>query len=227
MISQGAESIAERRLVERCLAGESAALSIFRDQVLVAVGNALITRGADAAQVQEVLNLLWADCVVNDEKRSPLLERFTGKSSLRTWLFRIALNRLLDLGRSVRRLNYLAAVPDTSSKEEMTLADMPVEVRESQPDLVTLLRDSLAAAFAATPAEDLLKVRLVFLHGITQRELARLWDRHEATVSRDLRRIVQSIADRTLREAKKRDPQLTLTWEDFVGLCDADPLDFV
>jgi RNA polymerase sigma factor (sigma-70 family) len=228
-MSQGAESSAEQSLVQQCLAGENEALSKLYADFLSPVLNLLVSRGVEATLAKEVIGALWADCVVRRDGQPALLEKFNSKSSLCTWLFRVALNRVFDRNRADQRVNYLT-IPSRSAElegEDLLLAEMPAAERVAEPDLAALLRECLQAGFEACPAEDLLKLRLNFLHGLTQRELARLWDCHEVTIARDTQRALQLIADQTLRAIKRRDPRLRLTWDDFLELCDADPMDFL
>ena len=223
MSSQGVEGPKERELVQRCLAGDSEALAQLHKDYLLSVMNLLVARGVEAAWAREVVEGLWGDCVVESRGQPAILERFNAKSSLRTWLFRIALNRVLD---RARRLKYSAVPTSLENTDGLVLNDNS-EPGLPEPDLLLLLRESLRSGIAACPAEGLLKLKLAFMHGVSQRELARLWNCHESTISRDLQSSMQLIAEHTLSEVRRRDPRLRLTWEDFVALCDADACDFL
>src|SRR5581483_5151920 len=85
--------------------------------------------------------------------------------------------------------------------------------------LVGLLRDSLQAAFARCSPEAMVLLKLVYLHGLTHREIVRMLGWSESKVSRYLARALDEIGRRTLRELKQRDPWLELSWQDFVDLC--------
>ena len=227
MSSQGAEGSTEQQLVQRCLTGEADALAKLRAEYLDPIQHLLVSRGVDAVLAREVIGTLWADCVVSADGGAAILEKFRGRAGLRTWLFRIALNRALDRGRSGQRNYQLMQWTRAGEGDQLILADRPAPAQASEPALAQLLRACLQAGFEACPAEDLLKLRLFFLHGLTKRELSRLWDCHETTISRDLYRSLQLIEDRTLQAIKRRDPWLSLTWEDFVGLCDAEMREFI
>ena len=60
-------------------------------------------------------------------------------------------------------------------------------------------------------------LRLVYLHDLTQREIVRMLGWSESKVSRFLARAMKEIETHTLKELKKRDPWLELSWQDFVG----------
>ena len=62
-------------------------------------------------------------------------------------------------------------------------------------------------------------LKLVHLHQLTQREIARMWGWHESKVSRTLEVTRQNVARMILADLKKIDPWLELRWEDFVELC--------
>src|SRR6185503_12423903 len=93
--------------------------------------------------------------------------------------------------------------------------------------LVEMLRDSLQSAFAACPAEDMLMLRLVYLHGLTQRELMKMWGWSESKVSRKLSSAMQQIEETTLKTLKQKDPWLDLKWQDFVDLCETHQVGFL
>ena len=82
-----------------------------------------------------------------------------------------------------------------------------------------MLRDAIKRAFAKQEPEAVLMLKLVHLHELTQREIARMWGWHESKVSRTLDVTRQSVARVILSELKRIDPWLELRWEDFVELC--------
>jgi hypothetical protein len=70
-------------------------------------------------------------------------------------------------------------------------------------------------------------LRLVYLYGLTQREIVRMLHWHESKVSRTLSEAMSHIERNTLRELKKRDPLLELTWQDFLSLCETEQVGFL
>jgi hypothetical protein len=62
-------------------------------------------------------------------------------------------------------------------------------------------------------------LRLVYLEGITQRELSGIFEMDESKISRQLRSSIEQVGERTLGVVNQQDPLLTLTWEDFLELC--------
>ena len=70
-------------------------------------------------------------------------------------------------------------------------------------------------------------LRLVYLHDLSQREVAAMWGYHEAKVSRSIASAMDSIRQRTLDEIHNVEPRLKLNWEDILELCRAEPLEFI
>src|SRR5256885_16416126 len=105
---------------------------------------------------------------------------------------------------------------------------VPATPREDQESaLVELLRESLKAGFAGCSPEAMLLLRLVYLHGVTQREIVRMLGWHESKVSRMLSSAMEHIQAETLRQLKEREPWLTFTWEDLLDVCETEQTGFL
>jgi RNA polymerase sigma factor (sigma-70 family) len=154
------------------------------------------------------------------------LEKFSGKCSLQAWLVTVATRRWIDLKRKHARRG------ETQSRDAET-HDQILERLSAADDsmmedaLVALLRDSLQAAFVDCPPTDMLMLRLLYLHGITQRELMRMWNWSESKVSRKISSTMEQIQQTTLEHLKRKDPWLHLTWQDFVDLCQIHRVGFL
>jgi DNA-directed RNA polymerase specialized sigma24 family protein len=98
---------------------------------------------------------------------------------------------------------------------------------EPEDALVNLLRDSLSAAFGRCSPEVMVLLRLRYLHDVSQREIVRMLGWHESKVSRVLSQAMWDIEANVLREIKRRDPWLELTWSDFVALCETRQIGFL
>ena len=70
-------------------------------------------------------------------------------------------------------------------------------------------------------------LRLVYLHGLSQREVARLWSCHESKVSRFLSQALADIQRNTLQETRRQDLWLDLSWQDFLDLCQTQQIGFL
>jgi len=92
-----AVSAADRKLVGRLLDGDEAAFaSLVRLHHAAMVGVAMAYVGGDRAVAEEVAQDAWLGMLRQ-------LARFEGRSSLRTWLFRILVNTAKTRGRRERR----------------------------------------------------------------------------------------------------------------------------
>jgi RNA polymerase sigma factor (sigma-70 family) len=226
MCSQANPLEDDRSQVLRSQQGDAEALAGLRLKHHPALVNILLARGASRTETEDLLADLWADCVPGSDDRPSLLEKFSGKCSLQGWLATVATNRWIDFKRRHSRRVEISSAPGES--EEDAFERLPADASAYQEDtLVELLRESLRAAFARCPAEAMVLLRLVYLHGVTQREVVRMFGWSEAKVSRLLSRAMEQIETDTLGELKKRDAWLELTWQDFLDLCQTHQIGFL
>jgi RNA polymerase sigma factor (sigma-70 family) len=211
--------------VRMCQQGEAGALADLRARCQQPVLNILLARGASRTEAEDLLADLWADCVPGPGERPSLLEKFSGKCSLQGWLATVATNRWVDLKRKQARRAELESHNGPGGDPLAEIPALPNPVQEAA--LVVLLRDSLQAAFAACPADAMVCLRLVYMHGLTQRELMQLLGWSESKVSRFLSHAMEQIEKLTLAEVKKRDPWVDLSWQDFVDLCETHEIGFL
>ena len=217
----------ERAQVQRCLEGDPSALAELRQTQDSALANILQARGASIDEARELLADLWGDCVPAPDERTTLLEKFSGKCSLQAWLATVATRRWIDLKRKQARRGETSQPMDAEIRSEL-LERLPADAELVLDDaLVELLRDSLQAAFANCPPADMLMLRLLYVHGVTQRELMRMWKWSESKVSRKLSKAMEDIQQITLEHLERKDPWLRLTWQDFVDLCQTHSIGFV
>lgn len=212
--------------VRRCQDGDTEALAELRQRLQGTLTAILLSRGASRTETEDLLEDLWSDCVPGDEERPGLLGKFSGRCSVQGWLATVATNRLIDLKRKQQRRE--ATIPSTEEEGTNFFEKVaePTAAR-TESELVELLRGALEKAFAACGAEGLLMLRLVYLHGLSQREVARLWNCHESKISRHLNQALEEIAKETLKTLKARDPWLKLDWQDFVDLCQTQEIGFL
>ena len=217
----------EHARVQQCLKGDSAALAGLRETHHASLVNILRARGASESETEELLADMWGDCVTRNDDQPSLLEKFSGKCSLQGWLATVATRRWIDLKRKQTRRGE-TQLPAHNDGNTDQFERLPATAAAPTDDvLVNLLRDSLQAAFAGCPPADLLMLRLVYLHGLSQRELMRMWGWSESKVSRKLSAAMELIEERTLEHLKQKDAWLELTWQDFVNLCETHQIGFL
>jgi RNA polymerase sigma factor (sigma-70 family) len=206
-------------------------LGDLRDQCHTSLLAILIARGASPTEAEDLVADLWTDCVPGPERPS-LLEKFSGRCSLQGWLATVATNRWVDFKRKQARLTETPTEPGSSDlgtgAGALTRETFQVQPQSGPEDvLLALLRDSLQAAFGRCAPQALVLLRMVYLHGVSQRELVQMLDWSETKVSRFLSQAMKDIEEQTLSALKARDPWLQLTWQDFVDLCETHQIGFV
>jgi len=213
--------------VHRCQQGDPTALADLRNLHHPSLVNILRARGASMDETEELLADLWGDCVATNDEEPCLLDKFSGKCPLQGWLATVATRRWIDLKRKQTRRGETAQLTREDERND-PLERLPAATTLERDDvLVDLLRDSLQTAFATCPPEDMLMLRLVYLHGLSQREVMRMWGWSESKVSRKLSQAMGQIEQATLQNLKRKDSWLDLTWQDFVDLCETHRIGFL
>jgi RNA polymerase sigma factor (sigma-70 family) len=212
-------------------AGHPEELAALRQHHHIPLRNALVARGATVVEAEDLLADLWGECVGQGDDHPSLLEKFSGRCPIQGWLLTVATRRLVDLKRREKRRGELAVGDDRSRDSHDRFDQVPGAEGTNAPlsddHLVELLRVGLQAAFGRCPPDALLMLRLVFLNGLSQREIGRMWGWHESKVSRCLTQAMNQIEITTMNELRRRDPWLELTWADFVQLCESQRVGFL
>ena len=144
------------------------------------------------------------------------LESFEGRSSLRTWLYRIATRVCLDaIASRSRRLRSTEAAPLGTIDDPLTtlpssawiepIPDVEALPADADPHETAVLRQSLRLAFVAAlqhlPARQRAVLLLVEVLGWTAAEVARGLDMSAAAVNSALQRARATLASRDLGRA--------------------------
>jgi RNA polymerase sigma factor (sigma-70 family) len=228
MCSPATQADGESLWVQKCCLGDVDALAQIREKWHVPLTNILLSRGASRTETDDLLADFWSDCVPGADDRPSLLEKFSGKCSLQGWLATVVTRRWIDLKRKQSRRGELLPPRPDSPDDEDTVVRMPAPASPEREDvLIELLRESLQAAFARCAADAMVLLRLIYLHGLSQRELAQILGRHESKVSRILSQAMEQIKNDVLEELKKRDPLLKLTWQDILDVCETQQIGFL
>jgi RNA polymerase sigma factor (sigma-70 family) len=213
----------ELDFARECLDQDESAIANLRHQYGPALRGILISSGASEIEADDVLTNLWTDCTVNHETRRPRLEGYWGQCSLMTFLKTVCMNAFVDRKRREIRWRKIEEGADGTARVGDSLygeqeGNSPFDAPDGS--LLAIMQAALLKAFDQCPAQAMVVLQLVFIQGMTQRQVAKLWGCHEAKISRMLDSAMDQIAADTVRAVKQADPWLNLKWEDFLELCD-------
>ena len=200
-------------LVDRAASGDIAAVREFQENYRPMLERVLMSRG-------DVI----AECFgagKNGQTR-PLIEKFEGRSSLSTWMIRITWNRWLDLKRRDRFRGELPTYDDDDAKggdQFDRIAGENVDENILDSDLAELMGRAIREAFDSLGPDTLLMMKLSYLHGISQANIAKMWQCDQTRVSRALTLAREQVAAITMQKIREADSSLRLEWEDFQKLC--------
>ena len=213
-------------LVDRAVSGDVAAVRDFQETYRPLLERLLMSRGVDRLQAEDLVADIIAECFgagKNGQTR-PLIEKFEGRSSLSTWMIRITWNRWLDLKRRDKFRGELPSYDDDDDR----LGDQFDRVAGNNPDdelldsdLSELMGRASREAFDSLGPDVLLMMKLSYLHGVSQANIARMWQCDQTRVSRSLTAAREQVAVVTMRRIREADSSLMLEWEDFQKLCAA------
>jgi len=191
------------------------ALVTLREQLHAPLRRVLLARGAREHDADDLLADLWRDCLADGDDVS-LLERRGESAPVKAWLATVLTRRLIDRQRRERRQTALDPRHDSAPSRwvDGSPGDSPADNA-----LNDLLAGALREAFQNCRPEALVMLRLVHLHGLTQREVGRMWGWHETKVSRLMSGALEDIRERALSRLRESDPWLRLTWRDLVEVC--------
>ena len=166
----------------------------------------VLRRAAEAIDptgaAREIADSIHADLYGLSERdgaRRSLLRYFHGRSRLSTWLRAVLSQRWIDRVRSGRRTE---ALPDDAERIPGAATGAGGNLQHDR--YRAAIQDALAKAIAALPARDRLRLSLYYAQGLKLAAIGKLLHEHEATVSRQLARTRDGLAD-AVRMSLKRD----------------------
>ena len=166
----------------------------------------LLQRAADAIDptggAREVADSIFAELYGLSERegtRRSLLRYFHGRSKLSTWLRAVLSQRYVDRVRAGRRTS---PMPEDAER-------IPERNEQASPAVESgrfrgLVQQALAKAIADLPARDRLRLSCYYAQGLKLAAIGKLLREHEATVSRQLAKTRDALAD-AVRASLKRD----------------------
>ena len=188
-------------LAVACAAGHESAWNAFITGYQSELNRAAVAI-AGGPHGQDLADALIADLFGLDAKgtgRRSLFDYFHGRSKLSTWLRALLSRRHIDALRAGRRTTSLDAVerPDELlDAHALTLAPSDSDLDPDRGRLTAALQQALDAALSALEPRDRLRLAYYHVDEMTLAQIGRQFGEHEATVSRKLTRIRQTLRDR-------------------------------
>ncbi len=188
-----------------CSAGIGAAWTHLIETLRPRLYSAARAIAGDAARGRELADSLWAELYgleVRDGRRRSLLDYYHGRSSLLTWIRAVLAQRYIDSLRETSRRAPLDEVAEPAARED---AD-PVEPGRAR--YVEMVGHALDAALAELDPRDRTRLAYYYRHELSLKQIGRLMDEHESSVSRKLARTrdeLKAKVDRALAEHLSRD----------------------
>jgi RNA polymerase sigma-70 factor len=171
-----------------CMAGESAPWEHFITSFRPALYAAARAIAGDEARGRELADSLWAEMYgmeVRDGRRRSILSYFHGRSSILTWMRAVLAQRHVDYIRSQSRIQPLDEQAEQASDGGGDHADAPESDRARY---VAMLGRALDAALKSLAPRDRMRMAYYYRHELSLKEIGRVMDEHESTVSRRLAR---------------------------------------
>jgi RNA polymerase sigma-70 factor len=171
-----------------CQAGESAPWEHFIGVFIPAMYAAARAIASDEARGREIADSIWAEMYgleVRDGRRRSILSYFHGRSSLLTWLRAVLAQRHVDYIRSQSRLQPL----DDQFEQATDNGDDHADAADSdRARYVAMLGKALDAALKSIAPRDRMRMAYYYRHELSLKEIGRVMNEHESTVSRQLGR---------------------------------------
>lgn len=177
----------------------------------------IASRGQQADRARDVADSIYGELYGLDERhgaRRSLFDYFHGRSSLAGWLKAVVAQRLVDGARAARRFEPL---PDDDTSAPGTPDGPAFELEPDRQRFLELVRRALAEALAALDARERLRLSLYYAQGMKLAAVGRVLGESEATASRKLERIrntLRAAVETRLRETDRlTDAQVDLCFE--------------
>ncbi|MGH7925364.1 MAG: RNA polymerase sigma factor [Candidatus Binatus sp.] len=203
-----------------CQAGESAPWEYFITSFRPALYAAARAIAGDDSRGRELADSIWAEMYgleVRDGRRRSILSYFHGRSSLMTWMRAVLAQRHVDYIRSQSRIQPLDEQVEQAADAGSDHADAPDSDRARY---VAMLGRALDAALKSLAPRDRMRMAYYYRHALSLKEIGRIMDEHESTVSRRLARTRDHLKDeieRTLRDGDQLSPDQIRLCYDFAA----------
>lgn len=205
-------------LVERCLEQDKKSLATLRDNFHDTLFKNLTYRGATPVEAEDILEDVWSDCIARPSDGRSLLSLYSGRAALKTWLSIVTLNRYLERKGSYHDRNTSSFEEHQPSYERIHSSSTENFNDEACLSLKTLFDRTLTKQLRGLDVRIRLVLRLVYIESLSRQEVAKMFGWSNAKMTRKIQEALRQIEVGTLREIKKVEPRLTITWEDILEI---------
>jgi DNA-directed RNA polymerase specialized sigma24 family protein len=209
-------------LVRRALSGEELAAATIYELRPQLVAH-LTSKGAPHGSISEdtVANFL-GDCFGARERSqrattNRVLEMYKGNGPLIAWLKKSCWNYYLDSTRGPKPVSL------EDSGEEKGAAEAISAPVSAEPEVITQIVAALEYAFSEMDPLTLIFLRLVYLEGVSQSDIAAVFDCENSTVSRRLRDALTDLRANAEAFQKRNGGLLEIEWSDLLAICQSPP----
>jgi RNA polymerase sigma-70 factor len=200
-----------------CRIGIARAWEHFIEQYRVMLQAAARALVHDEVRAGELADSLYAELYGLEERdgiRRSLLSYFHGRSSLRTWLKSVIAQRFVDSYRAQQRT---AAIGEAAARDELsgtpTIQEDPPE--PDRPLYIAALREAISIALAELQPRDRMRLNFYHLEDLTLKQIGRIMNEYESSVSRRLTRTRTQLR-RRIEQVLRREKRLS---EEQIRLC--------
>lgn len=200
-----------------CRIGIARAWEHFIEQYRVMLQAAARALVHDEVRAGELADSLYAELYGLEERdgiRRSLLSYFHGRSSLRTWLKSVIAQRFVDSYRAQQRA---AAIGEAAARDELsgtpTIQEDPPE--PDRPLYIAALREAISIALAELQPRDRMRLNFYHLEDLTLKQIGRIMNEYESSVSRRLTRTRTQLR-RRIEQVLRREKRLS---EEQIRLC--------
>jgi RNA polymerase sigma-70 factor, ECF subfamily len=205
-----------------CKLGIGAAWEHFITTIRPRLYSAARAIAGDEMRGREIADTLWADLYgldVREGRRRPLLDYYHGRSSLLTWMRAVLAQRHVDYVRAAARTEPIEGRAERAAEASAAAAgdDPPDPGRERY---VRMLGEALESALNSLAPRDRMRLGYYYRHQLSLKEIGRLMDEHESSVSRKLagtRENLKDAVERALRERGKLSREQIMLCYDFAA----------
>jgi DNA-directed RNA polymerase specialized sigma24 family protein len=209
-------------LVKRALSGDERAADMIystRSQLV----NYLTRKGAPEGSISEdIVADFLGDCFGASERSTRasavrLLETYKGNGPLFGWLKACCWKRFLDNARRFK------ATP-LSEQEELDSGAVAYSAAGSvEPEIKARILAALEYAFDEIDSLQLIFLRLVYFEGVSQNDIAAVFDCGGSTISRQLNEGLKALHSKINSFQQRYADSIKLEWSDILAICQSPP----